>query len=171
MTLSRLALAALIALAFLTGAQAWARSVAIAPIAISAPLQQKLDDKLGAGEAETLRALLTRALDNALMREGLRQGGGVVRVEPEILDAKPNRPTFRELSREPSLSYIGSVSTGGAHLRAMVRGAGGVREVSYRFYTPDLSSLVGPPTTWDDAERAMRVFARRVARAAKEASE
>ena len=148
-----------------------AQTVSIAPIAISADLQKDLDDTLGAREADTLRTLLMHNLERALQREGVVIGANsALTIEADIVDADPNRPTFQEQADNVSLSYSGSISTGGARLRATLRGAGGAREISYHRYSHNLDEVVSPGV-WSDANRAMTIFARRVARAIKESAQ
>lgn len=167
MRFSHVLLAALIALALWTGA-ASAQTASIAPIAISDELQEKLTDKIGVREGEVLRGMLERNLSRALARQGVSvTTHSNVRIEAEIVDARPNRPTFHELSRNTSLSFADSVSTGGARLHATIHTPRGARDVSYRRYSNSLEDLMFP-TTWYDADRAMGVFARRVASAVKE---
>lgn len=165
----------LVALAALVCAASWAQpasaqSASIAPVSFSAEFQEELDDELGVREAETLAAMLERALAGALERRDISVSADApVRIEAEILDAAPNRPTFEQLSRNPSISYTDSISTGGASLRATITGPGETqREVSYRYFTPHLGAIIGLPTQWSDAGRAMQRFARRVAEAVDE---
>lgn len=167
MRFSHALIAALTALACWTGA-ASAQTASIAPVALSAEFQEKLTDKIGVREADVLRSMLERNLNRALQRQGLSvTANAATRIEAEIIDAEPNRPTFYELSRNTSLSFSDSVSIGGARLRATIHTPRGAREVSYRRYSSSLDDLF-LPATWYDANRAMGTFARRVASAVKE---
>jgi len=81
-----------------------------------------------------------------------------------ITDAKPNRPTFEQLSREVSLSLF-SIALGGAEINGELIGADGqsLGAISYEFFEHDLrfSSKAG---VWTDAYRAFDRFARRAAK-------
>lgn len=144
---------------------AWAGPVMLTPVSFSPEFQQSLDENLGPREGEILSAAVTQAVERALARRGATIGGGGVTVEIVIVDADPNRPTMRQLADQPSLDASRSVSIGGAELRAVLRGADGatLTEVSYRRYNHSLDDLVGPPSTWTEARRAINRFAERVA--------
>lgn len=78
-------------------------------------------------------------------------------------DAWPNRPTRRQLSANPGLSFE-SVSLGGAHLSAVIYDGSGnaTGEVSYSWRTPTIAQSRGRGT-WHDANRTFDRFADRVA--------
>lgn len=82
-----------------------------------------------------------------------------------IKDAKPNRPTFKQLSKEPSLSYQ-SFGLGGAEIEAQIIQAGGVSagDMSYRFFETTLDRFDQANSTWSDAYRAFDRFARNAAK-------
>ncbi|MBL8551458.1 MAG: hypothetical protein JNJ73_15845 [Hyphomonadaceae bacterium] len=156
--------AAGIALVALAGS-AFATPVAIAPAALSPDLQTKLTKEYGQREADYLRARIDRALGQALARVGGEPTAGApFRIETTIVAARPNRPTFRQLSDTPGLDYMRSFGTGGAELTAVLRDAAGapVGEVTHRYYSYDIR-YVYANTTWHDAERAIQGFARKVA--------
>jgi hypothetical protein len=54
---------------------------------------------------------------------------------------------------------------GGAEYHAVIKAADGrtLSEVTHRLYNYSLDDLVGPPTTWTTAERAIDQFAEKVA--------
>ncbi|WP_395645205.1 DUF3313 family protein [Terricaulis sp.] len=158
------ALSALAALTF-AGAAA-ADPVTIAPVSFSPEFQRELDRDIGAREGDILRNAVVDAVGRALAQRGaaLDQTGGVS-IEITIVDADPNRPTFQQLRYNPSLDPARSVSLGGAELVAVIRGADGrvLSEVRHRRYNHSLEDLVGPPTTWTEARRAISQFATKVA--------
>ncbi len=146
--------------------QASAEPVRLSPVAFSAEFQSELDDELGPREGEYLRAALTRNLSDSFARRGATLGeNGAVSVDVVIVDADPNRPTLGQMTRRPGLDYFRSVSIGGAELHAVLRSADGgvLREVDHRRYNHTLSEIVGPPGTWEAAQRAMRRFSEKVA--------
>ncbi len=81
-----------------------------------------------------------------------------------LVDAKPTRPTFRQLGKQPGLSYQ-SLANGGAKLSAqIVDSAGNVVSTSeYDWYETNLGDNFGSGT-WSDANRAISRFARSTAK-------
>ena len=81
-----------------------------------------------------------------------------------LVDAKPTRPTFRQLSKQPGLSYQ-SLANGGAHLTAQILDSAGnvVSTTDYDWYENNLGDNFGMGT-WSDANRAISRFARRTAK-------
>jgi hypothetical protein len=155
------AAAALIVLA----APAAAAPVTLAPAALSAELSETVADEYGAREGAYLQSRVDRALERALARVGATTAEGApIRVETTIVTARPNRPTFEQLTATPGLDYARSFGTGGAELVAVIRGADGapLGEVRHRYYSDDIR-WVYANTTWHDAERAIQRFARKVA--------
>lgn len=79
--------------------------------------------------------------------------------------AKPNRPTFNQMSREPSLSFQ-SFGAGGADMSVEIIAAGGDVLGSARYtYYPSLNER--PFTgvaTWSDANRAFSRFSNRLSK-------
>ncbi|MGE0046721.1 MAG: hypothetical protein AB7J28_06000 [Hyphomonadaceae bacterium] len=146
-------------------AQAWADPVSLAPVRFSEDLQETLAEDYGAREGAYLEERIGRALTRALARAGgeVSQGASVS-IETTIVDARPNRPTFQQLVDEPSLDFGRSISTGGAELVAVIRGPDGqpLGEVRHRYFTSTLQE-VHPAGTWNDADRSINRFARRVA--------
>lgn len=158
------ALSAMAALAF--AGSAAAAPVTIAPVSFSAEFQDSLNDDYGVREGEYLREAVTDSVGRALERRGasLDQTGGLS-VEITIVNAEPNRPTMQQLRYDPSIDPMRSVSIGGAELVALIRGSDGnvVAEVRHRRFNHSLDDLVGPPTTWTEARRAIAQFATKVA--------
>ena len=112
---------------------------------------------------------LTERLESKLVRKLMKKGIEVSDNASTILritieDAKPNRPTFKQLSVEPSLSFE-SIGLGGAELEAELIAAGGrsLGTMSYRYYENDIrDARFGG--TWGDAHRAFSRFASKAAK-------
>lgn len=81
-----------------------------------------------------------------------------------ITDARPNRPTFEQLSHQPSLSYR-SFSNGGAAFEGQLISRSGepLGDVSYAWYERNIESAAYS-STWTDANRAIDRFARKTAK-------
>ena len=80
-----------------------------------------------------------------------------------ITDAKPNRPTFKQLSKDASLSSR-SFGVGGAKFEGtLISPSGEQGEVSYSWYENDIyDAQYGG--IWTDANRAIDRFARKTAK-------
>lgn len=138
----------------------------LGPISFSPEFQAELDQEFGVREGEVLQRAVSEAVGAALAARGASLSESApLSVEILIVDADPNRPTMQQLIDQPGLDAIHSVSIGGAELRAVLRDADGqvVSEVTHRRYNHSLSDLVGPPSTWTEARRAIRQFAAKVA--------
>lgn len=162
---STLALASLAAF-FALSLPANAAPVNLAPVSFSPEFQTALDEDLGAREGEHLRADLIGAVSRELTARGATIGEGGVTIELSIVDADPNHPTMQQLSDRPGLDFLGSISVGGAELRAILRGADGqvISEINHRRYNSNLEdAAMQAPSTWSEARRAIRRFASRVA--------
>lgn len=118
-------------------------------------------DKYGERDINELADRLRGSIERELGRSGALADDGA-RLELVITDARPNRPTFREMANNPSLSFQ-SVSLGGAEIAGELIAADGTRTpVSYRWYENDLTeSYYG--WTWSDAYQSFDQFARKVA--------
>ncbi len=80
-----------------------------------------------------------------------------------ITDARPNRPTFNQMSRSASLS-MRSFGVGGAKFEGtLVSPSGEQGEVSYGWYETDIRDAQFGGT-WSDAHRAIDRFARKTAK-------
>ena len=159
-----IAFASLAAIAFAPAA--FATPVTVAPVALSAEYQTKVDDEIGDRDSQVLSDFVTRTVSRALtQRGGEISESAPVRVEITIIDADPNRPTWEEMRSTPGLSQFWSVSTGGAELQATLRSADGrvLGEVTHRYFSNSLADIFGSPDTWSDANRATYRFARKVA--------
>jgi hypothetical protein len=126
-------------------------------VTIGPELQAKAEKKYGLREVQYLADELRRDVERALAK----RGGG--RAELTIVDAKPNRPTFKQMSDKPGLSFQ-SFGIGGATIEGRIITADG-REtpISYRWYETDIRQVM-PAGTWSDAERAFDRVAWRIGR-------
>jgi hypothetical protein len=150
----------------LAGAAA-AAPVTVGDVSFDAKFQQQLTRTYGEREGAELSTSVKRALERSLADVN---APAPLRVDVQILDAKPNRPTFKQLTDKPGLS-MQSIAIGGASLRASLRDASGaeVRSVSYSWYENDLRDVFAA-STWTDANRAIRWFALQVKESASSAS-
>lgn len=83
-----------------------------------------------------------------------------------ITDARPNRPTFRQMSKSVSLSTH-SFGVGGAKFEGtLVNASGEQGNVSYSWFETDIS-YAQHGGTWSDAYRAIDKFARKTAKSLK----
>lgn len=80
-----------------------------------------------------------------------------------LVDAKPNRPTFTQLSKDVSLSFQ-SVGLGGAEIEGELIRAGGesLGTLSYDWFENDIRDAQFGGV-WQDANRAIDRFARKAA--------
>ncbi|HVN98848.1 MAG TPA: hypothetical protein VMT49_02300 [Steroidobacteraceae bacterium] len=159
-----------LALAVAPGAApaAQAAAVTLAPVAISAPLQADLAKKYGAGEGPALIESVRSKVERELKDAGASLADGApVRIEISIESATPTHPTRWQLQQNPSLDYLRSISRGGAHLRAVLRGANGqeLERVDYDRYAPSLREASMSGGAWGDADRAIEGFATQLAQA------
>ena len=119
----------------------------------------------GDRELERLTERLEDKLVSRLAKKGVQvsdTASTVLRVTIE--DAKPNRPTFEQLSKEPGLSFE-SFGLGGAELQAELIAAGGqsLGTMSYEWYENDIrDARFGG--IWSDAHRAFGRFASKAAK-------
>lgn len=158
------AIAAAATFSFVVAATAAAGPVVVRPLAIEAELQKKFEEEYGAREIAELQNALSRSLASELREAGgAVADSGPITIETTLVDAKPSKPTLEQLQDKPGLDYFGSVSLGGAELRARLLAADGrvLSEVSYDWFESDLfsSTALG---TWSDARRAIRRFADKV---------
>lgn len=143
-------------------------------------LPEKLSDRSGARglrsgfsgngfygdrDLERLTKRLESKLEHKLTKKGIEvsdDASTVLRITIE--DAKPNRPTYNQLSVQPGLSFQ-SIGNGGAELEAELIAAGGesLGTMSYRYYETDIrDARFGG--TWGDAHRAFGRFASKAAK-------
>ena len=128
-------------------------------VSVSDEFQTKLDDDYGVREGDYLK----QEVSDDLTRELEKAGVDVAKIEVTILDAKPSKPTFKQLGDKPGLDYGDSVSTGGMKLQAVAYDADGneTNTFEYSWYEHDIR-MTGL-STWYDANKASNRFARNFA--------
>ena len=123
------------------------------------------DGFLGENDLVRLREDVVEELTERLVREGVRVDASaptVLRVQ--MVDARPNRPTFEQLSNQPSLDFQ-SIGEGGASFEGELIRAGGERLGAFEYgYYSDLATRPGVAGVWTDADRAIERMASRVAK-------
>lgn len=149
-----------IATALAVSAQAAPAGISAINIEIGAGLADKTDT-VDARDLDFLKAELRESLERELGRSGGLTAGGAV-LNLVIEDATPNRPTLRQMTRTPGLSYQ-SRGIGGATLSGALVSADGTVPVSYRWYESDFRNTIAAGT-WTDAETTFDRFARKVAK-------
>jgi hypothetical protein len=119
-------------------------------------LTERLTEDYGLREKRVIEDELTQSLRRQLPAR-------VARVEVEVVDVVPNRPTFEQLGNKPGLSFS-SFGNGGAELRGRAFDASGalVGETDYSWYGTDIA-WAAHAWIWDDAGRAIDRFARKLA--------
>jgi len=82
-----------------------------------------------------------------------------------LVDVRPNRPTFNQLSRQPALSFQ-SFALGGAEFEGELIASDGTSlgEVSYSFYETFFDQFQQNTNTWYDANRSIQRFAKRMSK-------
>lgn len=129
-------------------------------VAVGPELQRKAEKTYGVREIQALAADLQAAVTRAAARARALDDS---RVELVLTDAKPNHPTFKQMSDTPGLS-LSSFGLGGATIEGRVmRPDGSVTPVNYRWYENDIRWARGR-ATWTDAENTIDQFAHRLAR-------
>lgn len=153
-------IAALAAAAFAALALAMPASALTVEAKVSAEFQKKLDDDIGVREAKILTDTLSRKISTVFAERGVKADRVVVTIE----DAKPNRPTFEQVSNKPGLDPMRSISVGGAHVTGIAYDAAGaeIGRLDYDWYETNLENVVAA-TTWTDARTAFDRFTRRFA--------
>jgi hypothetical protein len=152
------ALATLAALAF-AGAAPTASALTV-ETKMGPEFQKKLDKDYGNREVEELSSALSTRIQSQFAAKGVKAD----RVVVTILDAKPNRPTFQQISDRIGLDPINSISIGGAHLSGVAYDASGkeVGTLDYDWYETDISQVYSH-ATWSDARWTFDRFARKFA--------
>jgi hypothetical protein len=129
-------------------------------VSIAPELQKAFDEKYGVREATLLTGDLKESVVRALARTGAYDDA---RIELTLVDAKPNRPTFKQLSDTPGLS-MQSFGVGGAAIEGRVIAADGAeRAIAYKWFETDLRQAYGN-WVWSDATWTFDRFARRLAK-------
>lgn len=119
----------------------------------------------GEESLEDLRQDLVEDITRRLEKEGFQVAENApATLVLTIEDVKNNRPTFEQLSREPSLSYQ-SFGIGGAELSGELFNASGTSlgTMDYRWYDSFIQNANFASGTWTDTQRAFDRFSRKVA--------
>ena len=129
-------------------------------VTVGPKLQKEAAEHLGVKEVDRLAADLKRQVEREIARTGVLDGA---RVELVLVDAKPNRPTFKQLVDKPGLS-MESFSLGGAAIEGKATAVDGtVTPLKYQWYESDIR-WAHARVTWSDADAAFGQFAHRLAR-------
>jgi len=154
------------ALALAAAATAAAAAPATVHVSIGPKLQKKAEKTYGVREVDQLAAGLQRDVERQLERTGALQNA---QVELVLVDAKPNRPTLKEMGDRPGLSFS-SFSVGGARIEGRATSIdGSVQPLTYSWYETDIRQS-RMRSTWSDAELTFDRFARRLSRGQELAS-
>lgn len=135
-------------------------TIASVEVKLGPELQKKAAEEYGVRDVERLASELRKDVEREMHRTGVLAGG---RLELTLVDARPNRPTFKQLGDKPGLS-MESFGLGGAKIEGRaITIDGDVTPVRYDWYETDIrqSRLT---TTWSDAEYAISRFAYQLGR-------
>ena len=150
-----LAAAALLAAATAISASGAFAMPASVTVAVSPALQAKATETLGIRDVKELAAELQSTVEKRLAKTGAYDGA---RIELVLADAQPNRPTFKQMSDKPGLSYE-SFGIGGAQIEGRAIAADGtVTPIAYKYYESDIR-VSRHSGTWADAEGTFQMFA------------
>jgi len=135
-------------------------SAAEVKVSYSPDFAEELADNYGEREGVYLTEKIVKDLNKAFDRAGIDPA----RVEVTIMDAKPNRPTYEQLSARPGLDMLRSISIGGMELQATAYDADGneLGSKNYGWFEHDIQFVIGL-STWSDARRASGRFSRKFA--------
>ena len=129
-------------------------------VTIGPKLQKEAVEHLGVRELDRLADDLKRSVERELGRTGVLAGA---RIELTLVDARPNRPTFKQMADKPGLSFE-SFGLGGASIEGKAIAVdGAVTPLKYQWYESDIR-WARERVTWGDADTAFGQFARRLAR-------
>lgn len=124
-------------------------------VTLSPELRQKAEEEYGVRDVERLASELRKDAEREIGRAGVLAGG---RLELTLVDAKPNRPTFKQMGDTPGLS-MESFGVGGAAIEGRAISMDGeVTPIRYRWYETDIRQA-RHNTTWSDAQYAINRFA------------
>ena len=144
--------AALLLVGAATTASAAPASVSVT---VGPELQAKAAKNLGERDVDYLAKDLQKSVEKRLAKTGAYDGA---RIELQLTDVQPNRPTFKQMSDRPGLSYE-SFSVGGAQIDGhAISPDGHVTPLSYSYYEPDIR-WARRGGTWADAYWTIDRFA------------
>ncbi|WP_298746400.1 hypothetical protein [uncultured Brevundimonas sp.] len=128
-------------------------------VTLGAELQDRADE-LGEREVRGQADRLAEVVGRALAGGGDLDGA---RIDLVLTDLRPNRPTMKQLARQPGLDALRSLSIGGASIEGRITTADGrMLPVRYGWYTNNLAEVRGFGV-WHDADQAYRRLAVRLA--------
>ncbi len=121
----------------------------------------------GQRDLDNLTKRLKRKMEAQLTKNGVHVSDTAANVlNIMITDAQPNRPTFKQLSGQPSLS-MSSFGVGGARFEGnFVANGQDAGKVSYAWFESDIR-YAQYGSTWRDANYAIDKFARKTAKSIK----
>lgn len=138
----------------LAAAPAFATPASVS-VVVGPQLQQKAIKTLGVRDVDDLAKDLQKRVSHRLAKTGAYDGA---RIELVLVDAKPNHPTFKQLSDRPGLS-LRSLSVGGARIEGRAVSPGGeVTPLRFSYEESDIRWVQGL-ATWSDAEQTFDRFA------------
>jgi len=153
-------LLALTTAALLASGSAALAAPATVSVSIGPELMAKAEKTYGVRDVQWVADDLRASVERALARSGTHQDA---RIELVITDARPNRPTFKQLGDTPGLS-MSSFGTGGATIEGRIVSANGSETpIDYKWYETDIRQVYGA-WTWTDAARTADRLATKIAR-------
>lgn len=156
-TLKSFAVAAVLGLVAVAPANAQSARVNVTP----GPHVAKTAEALGQREVDEQIGRLAFVVEREMAKNPALQGAVVDLV---LVDLKPNRPTFEQLSRQPGLDGIRSRSIGGAEIEGRITTADGrIQPVRAQWFSTSIAEVRGY-STWHDAENAYRRLANNIVR-------
>lgn len=121
---------------------------------------------LGEKDLTRLAGKLEKWTTKSLTKKGIviSEDADVV-LKLTLVDAKNNRPTFNQLSKQPGLSFR-SVAIGGAEVEGELFASDGtsIGTLSYSYYDTFFDEFTQTNGIWSDANRAIQSFSRRLAK-------
>lgn len=139
-------------------ALAGAAQAADVQVVLGADLAARADE-IGQRDLDRLADELRRDVERAAASDSALNDAT---IRLTLVDARPNRPTWAQMSAKPGLS-MASLSTGGARIEGEVIAADGSRRsVAYDWYSNNIRDASGA-ATWTDAHRTIDRFASRLA--------
>lgn len=146
---------AITAAVLLSSATAALAAPASVTVSIGPELQAEAVKTLGVRDVNELAARLQATVEKRLANSPAYDGA---RIELVLSDAKPNRPTFKQMGDKPGLSYE-SFGIGGAKIEGRAIAAdGAVTPIAYKYYESDIR-FARWGGTWADAEGTFQRFA------------
>lgn len=119
----------------------------------------------GDKDLDLLKKRLQSKIEKRFSKKGIaisENASTILRVT--LADAKPNRPTFEQQSRDVSLSFQ-SIALGGAEIESelVTRDGRSLGNINYRWYENDIRDA-SFGSTWSDTYRAFDRYASRAAK-------